>query len=173
MTHGNALAVPEAAPLPAAADLDHTLSLVREDVRQGYALIATFKGPTGTSWMEIRGPRGMRPEGDRFLASDVPTLRLWLPDKHREPVVVAAANRAFDAGLRAIEDEARPHLHAPDLAWLAALLRVVREAAPPVRRPRVPRVGAQVTEAGSPSLWGWASCLTLGDLEAALLKSVA
>ncbi len=173
MTHGNALAVPDPAPMPGGFDPDRVLSLVREDVRQGFGLLATFDGPAGTSWMEIRGPRGMRPEGDRFLASEVPTLRFWLPDTPTAPVAVAAANRAFDAGLRSIEDEARPHLHAPDLAWLGALLRVVREAAPPVRRPRIPRVGGQVTEAGSPSLWGWASCLPLGDLEAALLKSVA
>lgn len=40
-------------------------------------------------------------------------------------------------------------------------------------RPRVPQVGNRLTESGEPSFFGWASCLTLGDLEAALRKAVA
>ena len=37
----------------------------------------------------------------------------------------------------------------------------------------VSRVGDRITESGVPSLQAWASCLSLGDLEAALRKAVA
>ncbi len=151
---------------------DGTLDLLRADVRQGYACIATFDGPRGTAWMEIRGPKGMRPLGDGFLAAEVPTLRLWVPDNAGQPLAEAAANRDFDAGLATIEAEARPHLFEREVAWLVALLAAVRDAVP-VRRPRIPTVGPRLTERGDPSVQGWASCLTLGDLEAALRKAAA
>lgn len=151
---------------------DGTLDLLRADVRQGYACIATFAGPRGTAWMEIRGPKGMRPVGDGFLAADVPTLRLWVPDNAGQPLAEAAANRDFDAGLATIEAEARPHLFEREIAWLVALLGAVREAVPS-RKPRVPKVGDAVLTEGRPSARAWASCLTLADLEAALLKAVA
>ncbi len=41
------------------------------------------------------------------------------------------------------------------------------------RGPNVPRVGDRITESGAPSLAAWASCLSLGDLEAAVRRSVA
>lgn len=151
---------------------DGTLDLLRADVRQGYACIATFDGPRGTAWMEIRGPKGMRPVGDGFLTAEVPTLRLWVPDNAGQPLAEAAANRDFDAGLATIEAEARPHLFEREIAWLVALLGVVRDAVP-VRRPRIPTVGPRLVERGAPSVQGWASCLTLGDLEAALRKAAA
>ena len=152
-------------------DTDPILDLLRADVRGGHACIATFEGAEGTSWMEIAGPRGTRPHGD-WLVAPVPTLRLWVPGQLSAPVAVATADRDFDAGLRAIEDEARPHLHPPELAWLSAILRVVRETATG-RRPRVPAVGERIVTEGRPLLRGWASCLTLADLEAAVLKAVA
>ena len=37
----------------------------------------------------------------------------------------------------------------------------------------VPRVGDRITESGTPSLRAWASCLSLGDLEAAVRKAAA
>lgn len=151
---------------------DGTLDLLRADVRQGYASIATFSGPRGTAWMEIRGPKGMRPVGDGFLADEVPTLRLWVPDHAGQPLAEAAANRDFDAGLATIEAEARPHLFEREVAWLATLLRVVREAVP-TRKPRIPKVGDALVTEGRPSARAWASCLTLADLEAALLRAVA
>ena len=40
---------------------DPTLDLLYADVRAGFACVATFDGPAGTSWMEGRGRRGMRP----------------------------------------------------------------------------------------------------------------
>lgn len=146
------------------------LDLLRDDVREGHACVATFAGPRGLSLVEIMGPKGMRPDGD-YLKARVPTLRLWVPQRGRSNVV-AAADDDFDHGLRAIEDAARPHLFDAEIVSLTAVLRVVRDAARVVR-PRVPQVGARVTQEGRPSLRGWASCLTLGDLEAAVLKAVA
>lgn len=37
----------------------------------------------------------------------------------------------------------------------------------------VPRVGNRITESGTPSMRAWASCLSLGDLEAAVRKAAA
>ena len=55
---------------------------------------------------------------------------------------------------------------------LSTILRVVQGAVVKRRR-RLPAVGPRLSEEGVPPLWGWASCLTLGDLEAALSKAVA
>ncbi|MCK6502172.1 hypothetical protein L6R53_01985 [Myxococcota bacterium] len=149
-----------------------TLDLLHADVRAGYACIATFDGPAGTSWMEVRGRRGMRPCRDRFMAAQVPTVRLWVPGRTDAPVAGAAANRDFDEGLLTIEESARPHLHPQEAGTLAAMLGVIRDAANGLR-PRIPTVGSRVTERGTPSLGGWASCLPLGDLEIALRMAAA
>jgi hypothetical protein len=146
------------------------LERLHDDVREGHACMATFAGPRGLSLVEIMGPMGMRPDGD-YLKAPVPTLRLWVPEQGRTDVV-AAANGDFDAGLRAIEVAARPHLFDAEVVNLTAVLRVVRDATR-VSRPRVPHVGTRLTQEGRPSLRAWASCLTLGDLEVAVLKAVA
>jgi len=151
--------------------IDTTLALLRDDLRTGHACFVSFDGPQGTAWVEILGPKGTRPHGD-CLVAPVRTLRLWVPGQSSTPRAVAVATHGFDAGLRAIEEHARPHLHPPEVTLLQAMLCVVRAVAKG-RGPRVPGVGDRVTQEGSPSLQAWASCLTLGDLEAALLKSVA
>ena len=161
-----------AADLATKHQTDPTLDLLYADVRAGYACIATFDGPAGTSWMEVRGRKGMRPCGDRFMAAEVPTLRLWVPGKTDGPVAVAAANRDFDEGLHEIEEHARPHLHPAEAGTLVAMLGVIRKAANGLR-PRIPTIGSRLTERGTPSLRGWASCLPLGDLEVALRKAAA
>ena len=150
---------------------DQALELLHADVRAGYACIATFPGPDGIAWMEILGPRGMRPTGD-ILVAPVLTVRLWVPQRRVGPLAVAAANDAFDDSLRTIKSEAAPFLPPLLLSELATVLHVVRLA---TRHPRgrLPTVGPRITQRGTPSLAGWASCLTLGDLEAALRKSVA
>lgn len=150
---------------------DDNLALLHDDVRAGRACIATFEGPGGSCWVELLGPRGIHPQGD-WLVAPVPTLRLWVPEHLDRPQAVAVANRDFDDGLRAIEEQARPHLFPPEVALLGTVLRIVREAARGVR-PRVPTVGGRLTQEGAPMLRAWASCLTLGDLETALQKAVA
>lgn len=146
------------------------LDQLRADVRAGHACIATFEGPRGTAFVEVLGPKGMRPDGDHLVAA-VSTLRLWVPERGA-PEVTAVANTDFDKGLRAIEEAAKPHLHPPEVVLLASVLAVVRDAAK-TRRPRIPTIGASLTEAGTPSLRGWASCVPLGVLEAAVRKAAA
>ena len=41
-----------------------------------------------------------------------------------------------------------------------------------VRRPRIPRVGETLTQSGTPSASGWASCIPLGALESVLREAV-
>jgi hypothetical protein len=153
-----------------APNLDETdLELLNADLRSGHSCIATFACSRGLAWMEILGPKGMRPAGDLFVAP-VRTLRLWVPGDGAGPLAVAAANDDFGAGLRAIEQQARSHLGSQEFAGLATVLRVVRASTTRSRR-RLPTIGDELTETGSPSLRGWASCLTLGDLEAALRRA--
>lgn len=150
---------------------DADLDLLREDLRGGFSCIATFTTGHGLAWMEILGPRGMRPAGEHFV-SPVRTLRLWVPGPEFGPLAVAAANDDFGAGLRSIERRAGEHLPGGELARLSTVLRVVHGAVVR-RRGRLPTIGPGLDEEGTPSLWGWASCLPLGDLEAALRKAVA
>ncbi len=150
---------------------EETLELLRADVHAGRSCVATFEGPRGTSWVEILGPNGSHGDPE-CLVAPVRTLRLWVPGRPEAPVAVAVVTRDFEASLGVIEGRARPHLYPHETDQLATVLRVVRAAAPS-RPPRVPKVGDRLTQEGAPSLRAWASCLTLGDLEAALLKAVA
>ena len=150
---------------------DETLDLLRADLRTGRSCLATFEGPTGTSWVELLGPNGSHGDPE-CLVAPVLTLRLWVPERTEAPAAAAVVTRDFEASLRTIEERARPHLYPTEAELLATVLRVVR-AATPARRPRVPKVGDRLTQEGTPSLRAWASCLTLGDLETALLKAVA
>ena len=162
-----------AATLALAPTPERTLDLLRADVRAGRSCIATLRGREGggTPWLEVMGPKGTLPDGD-WLVARVPTLRLWLPGNGGAPAAVAALGDGFDAGLRDIEEQARGHVDPADLDWLRSLLGVVRAAAA-TRRPRIPTVGPGLVERGIPSLEGWASCLTLGDLDAAVRKAAA
>jgi len=147
-----------------------TLELLGADVRQGRSFIADFEGPRGLCWLDVLGPKGIPPERCAWFTAPTPTLRLWVPPAPAEPTAVAVANRDFDAGLARIEQAARPHLFAHELPLLAALLATVR-AAVASRRQRIPTVAETVTCTGTPALSAWASCLPLGDLEAALHRS--
>ena len=134
---------------------DETLDLLRADVRTGRSCVATFDGPTGTSWVEILGPNGSHGDPE-CLVAPVRTLRLWVPERPEAPAAVAVITRDFEASLRAIEERARPHLYPPEAELLATVLREVRAAAP-ARRARVPMVGNRLTEEGTPSLRAWLS----------------
>ena len=121
--------------------------------------------------MELHGPRGVG-EPDGYLQAPVPTLHLCVPELHRFPVAVAAANRDFPAELDALEASARPHLFADEHAWLVVLLRTLRDAVPK-RRPRIPKVGKRLETIGQPNIFAWSSALSLSDLETALRRAVA
>lgn len=111
-----------------AQNLDDTaLELLSADLRSGHSCIATFDCPYGLAWMEILGPKGMRPAGDLFVAP-VWTLRLWVQGHRAGPLAVAAANDDFGVGLRGIKEQARSHLHEGELAGLATVLKLVRTA---------------------------------------------
>jgi hypothetical protein len=116
------------------------------------------------------GPKGMRQDGG-FLSAPFRTLRLWVAGQPFAPEAIAAADQDLDAGLQAIVERARPHVDADELPALVRLLDAVR-AVVRGRKPRVPAVAMCVTESGSPSFRGWASCLTLGDLEAAIRSAL-
>ena len=140
---------------------------VRELVRAGQGALVTFE-LAEAPWLEVAGPQGMG-EGDAGLGhAPVPTLRL-----HRNgepgPVAVAAANGDLALGLHEIAEAARPLVGAEHPA-LVALLAAVRDAASD-RRPRTPQVGTTVRETGTPDAAAFLSCLTLGDLQAAVEAS--
>ena len=139
---------------------------IRGTVRSGHGAIITFGSPTGTV-LELAGPKGMHPGGE-LCAAPVPTIRLWATWGD-VPLAVAAANQDFPAGLAAVADRAGP-LVGDDLPALLALLAAVREVTEGMRF-RVPTVGDDVTEEGVPSAAGWASCLPLGALQAAIAKA--
>ena len=149
---------------------DRDLALLHQDVRTGHACLITFEGSNGTAWLDVMGPRGVRPVGD-FLVAPVPTLRLWSQGAG-EPHAVAAANDGFDRGLRTLAESARPLLFRDEAALLADILAVI-QAAVRAGPARLPVPGHRLTTAGTPDLRAWASALSLGDLQAALAKAVA
>jgi len=157
-------------PIPTSSLPSDCLDVLKADLRDGRSFVATFQGPGGISAVEVMGPKGMRADCG-FLQAPVRTVRLWVAGQPFTPEAVVHADDDLDEGLLAIEDRARPHVHAEELADLCALLDVVR-ASIEARKPRVPRVTLRTHEKGVPSFRGWASCLTLGDLETALRASL-
>lgn len=148
------------------------VDLLRTTVRAGHALLYTFDHDDGaTVRLDVLGPKGLAPAGGDFLTAPVPTVQLWSPTSVQRPIVRAAANRDFPAGLDTIARRAAP-LVGDDLPILLALLGALREETANMRF-RIPTVGARVTSAGVPSVEAWASALSLADIEAALLKAVA
>jgi hypothetical protein len=161
---------PHARRSPRLLPTNAELASFRQEVKQGWGGLAVLHGPSGLSWVELHGPKGVgQPDG--YLQAQVPTLRLCVPDVGNEPVATAAANRDFPAELAALEATARPHVFDDEHAWLRVLLRTVKEAVPK-RRPRIPKVGSQVQTLGQPSIFAWSSALSLADLEASLRRAV-
>lgn len=149
---------------------DRDLAVLHQDVRTGHACLCSFEGAKGLAWLDVMGPRGMRPDGD-WLRADVPTLRFW-PGPSPGPVAVAAANDRFDRHLRALADAARPVLPRDEALLLAEVLAVV-QAAVKAGPSRLPTLGPRLSRCGSPDATAWASALSLADLQAAFEKAVA
>ncbi len=139
---------------------------IRDVVRTGYGALITFEAPDAP-WLEIAGPNGMQPGGHLFGAP-VPTVRLRR-NGDAWPLAEAAANNDFSGGLSTLAECAKPFV-GDEFPALLALLGAVHEASGAKRR-RVPKVGGCITETGVPSVHAWMSCLTLGDLQAAVAKA--
>ena len=145
---------------------------VRAAIRDGRSLFCCFDQPVGTTRLDLLGPNGMiGGADDDFLRASVPTLRLWSPTATARPIALAAANKDFPAGLDAIARRATP-LIGDELPLLLAVLAVVREETDGMRF-RAPNVGGLVTSSGRPTAAAWMSALSLADIQAAVLKTVA
>ena len=145
---------------------------VRDAVRAGRSLFCCFDQPNGTTRLDLLGPNGMiGGSDDGFLCAPVPTLRLWSPTATARPIVLAAANKDFPAGLDAIARRAAP-LVGDDLPLLLAMLAAVQEETAGMRF-RSPNVGDLITSSGRPTAAAWMSALSLADIQAAVFKAVA
>jgi len=153
-------------------DLATTAALVRYDLKIGRAWVAAFATPEGDAVLEYHAPNGMR--GDDSFLSGRPRGVLWRSGA--PPRVLAdvdlAAREAVAPALDAAEARAA-EVAGAERPLLDLLLRLVREHHLGTnRRPRAARVAASVTSCGRPSSSAWASCLTLADLQAALLAAL-
>ena len=145
---------------------------VRTAIRDGRSALFCFDQPIGTTRLDLLGPNGMSGGNrDGFLVASVPTLQLWSPTSTHRPIAKAAANADFPAGLDAIARRAAP-LVGDELPLLLAMLAAIREETAGMCF-RVPTVGDAVTSTGRPTAAAWMSALSLADIQAAMLKSVA
>ena len=140
-----------------------------EETRGGWSWMVMLSQVEAPAWLAFHGPKGWRGEPSSPGAAGEPRIELWPPGGASRPVVAIplAANRLLQDDLR--------HLHQrplePRAGWLIllALLHALDEAAR--ARPRVPTVGDALVWSGAPTLGAWASAMTLGDLESALLRA--
>jgi hypothetical protein len=145
---------------------------VRDAVRAGRSMFCCFDHPNGTTRLDLMGPNGLLGgASDGFLCAPVPTLRLWSPSAMCRPIAQAAANKDFPAGLDAIARRAAP-LIGDELPLLLAMLAAIQEETAGMRF-RTANVGALVTSSGRPTAAAWMSALSLADIQAAVLKTVA
>lgn len=139
---------------------------VRDLVRSGYGALVTFEA-ADAPWLEIAGPTSFDAGGHPFGAP-VPTVRLRR-SSDATLLAEAAANNDFLKGLTTLGQCAKP-LVGDEYPALVALLGAIHDASGAKRR-RVPTVGDAISEVGVPNVHGWMSCLTLGDLQAAVAKA--
>lgn len=142
-------------------------------LQAGRSFIVPFDHDQGVSWLEFRGPKGMV-GGDGYYASAIPRLSFSNPHSmvagSGGPVVDVAlgGDDCLEEALARIADIVANLI--PDrLAVVEKILRAVRDAVARLESRRLPRVGSALTSEGEPSIHGWASCLTLADLQEALL----
>ena len=141
------------------------------ETRAGWSWMLMLSRHEAPGWLAFHGPKGARSGADEEIAptAGAARLELWPASGSSRPLIAVpiAANR------RLADDLRRVHAHpvAPRAGWLLflALLHALDEAAR--ARPRVPGVGDALSSTGAPTLGAWASALTLGDLEAALLRA--
>ena len=139
-----------------------------EETRAGWSWMVMLSQVEAPGWLAFHGPQGWRGDPSPGAAGE-PRIELGPPGGAFRPVVAIpfAATQHFQDDLR--------HLHhrplEPRAGWLVllALLHALDEAAR--ARPRVPTVGDALVWSGAPTLGAWASAMTLGDLETALLRA--
>ena len=125
----------------------------------------------GRWWLTFHGARGWRGASDVEVTPIIgePRLELWSGHGANTPLITVpvTVNQPF----REVAHRAFDHPVSPRAGWLI-LLSLLHALDEPARaRPRVPSVGEALTATGTPTLSTWASALTLGDLEAALLRA--
>lgn len=154
-----------------APDLALATSQIRYDLKVGRAWLAIFDSPQGTAVLEYHAPRGVR--GDGSFRSERPRLVLRLAgaparilaDMDLSDDDQAAIDRNLGAVLARGDDIAGDEKPLFDL-----LLRLVRDHHLATRNGPA-KVGEAVTETGVVTLDAWASGLTLGDLQTAILAA--
>lgn len=142
-----------------------------DETRAGWSWMLTLSQVESPGWLAYHGPRGARcaanDPGASILGS--PRIELWPTGGAGQPVltVSVAANQRFRDDLRRVYE--RPT--EPKAGWL--LLLGLIHALDEVSRakPRIATVGDGVTATGVTTLGGWASALTLADLQSALLRT--
>ena len=138
------------------------------ETRTGWSWMLMLSQVEAPGWIEFHGPKGWR--GDPAPTSAGPSrIELWPTGGASTPLIALP--------LAANQDPGR-HFHAlcqraldPNPGWLVllGLLHALDEASR--ARPRIATVGDGVTAAGVTTLGGWASALTLADLQSALLRT--
>ena len=139
-----------------------------EETRAGWSWMVMLSQVEAPAWLAFHGPQGWRGDPSPGAAGE-PRIELWPAGGANRPVVALP--------LAANQDPAR-HLHElghraldADAGWLLllSLLHALDEASR--ARPRVPTVGDALRWSGAPTLGAWASAMSLGDLENALLRA--
>ena len=138
------------------------------ETRTGWSWMLTLSPREAPAWLAFHGPKGWR--GDPPPGPDgEPRIELWPSGGASRPVVALpfVANQNFQEDLRRVFQQPVD----PREGWLLllGLLHALDEAAR--ARPRVPTVGGALEWSGAPTLGAWASAMTLGDLEAALMRA--
>ena len=142
-----------------------------EETRAGWSWKVMLSQVEAPGWLAFHGPKGTRSAVDEMTSpgNDDPRLELWPSGGAAVPLIAVpvTANRHFrDDVSRVFRQPVDPRE-----GWLLflALLHALDEAAR--ARPRVPAVGDTLGWSGAPTLSAWASAMTLGDLESALLRA--
>lgn len=155
-----------------APDLALATAQIRYDLKIGRAWLAIFDSPQGTAVLEYHAQQGIR--GDGSFRSERPRLVLRLAGA--PPRILADVDLTY--GDRVMVERALgelladgPEVAADEKPLFDLLLRLVRDHHLANRRGTA-KVGEGVTSTGVPTLDTWASCLTLGDLQAAILAAL-
>jgi hypothetical protein len=156
-------------PIP---DLALTTAQIRYDLKIGRAWLAIFDSPQGTAVLEYHAPQGIR--GDGSFRSERPRLVLRLagaPPRILADMDLTDEDRAtLDRDLGAVLARG-DELAGDEKPLFDLLLRLVRDHHLASRKGAA-KVGDTVTSTGVATLDAWASCLTLGDFQAAILAAL-